>query len=144
MSKSYADIIQQIEDLQAEAARIKNAEVDGVIARIKEAIAVYKLTPSDLGFGGKPGPKPGKPGRKPGRPAGSKNIVKTGAKPGRKPGRPAGSAAPGKAATFTKSKINSVAKFRDANGNSWVGRGPRPQWLRDALNSGKSLKDFAV
>jgi DNA-binding protein H-NS len=36
------------------------------------------------------------------------------------------------------------AKFRDAAGNTWVGRGPRPQWLRDALASGNKIEDFAV
>ena len=30
------------------------------------------------------------------------------------------------------------------SGNTWGGRGPRPQWLRDALANGKSLQDFAV
>jgi DNA-binding protein H-NS len=37
-----------------------------------------------------------------------------------------------------------VAKFRDGAGNTWVGRGPRPQWLRDALAGGKKLEDYAV
>ena len=36
------------------------------------------------------------------------------------------------------------ARFRDDAGNTWGGRGPRPQWLRDALAAGKSLQDFAV
>jgi len=36
------------------------------------------------------------------------------------------------------------AKFRDESGNTWGGRGPRPRWLREALASGKELKDFAV
>ena len=35
-------------------------------------------------------------------------------------------------------------KFRDESGNTWGGRGPRPRWLREALASGKELKDFAV
>jgi DNA-binding protein H-NS len=36
------------------------------------------------------------------------------------------------------------AKFRDASGNTWGGRGPRPRWLRDALAAGKSLEEFAI
>lgn len=123
MSTSYTEILQQIEELKAEAARLKDSEVNGVIARIKEAIAAYGLTASDLGFGGKPG-------RKPGRPVGS------GKKPGPKPGATQKSS--------SKSKLSTAAKFRDANGNTWVGRGPRPLWLRAALANGKSLKDFAV
>ena len=34
------------------------------------------------------------------------------------------------------------AKFKDDQGNTWGGRGPRPQWLRDALASGKALDEF--
>jgi DNA-binding protein H-NS len=36
------------------------------------------------------------------------------------------------------------AKYADGDGNTWVGMGKRPQWLRDALAAGKSLQDFAV
>lgn len=123
MSRTYADIVKQIEILKAEAERMKSAEVNGVITRIKDAIAAYGLTAFDLGLGAMPG-------RKPGRPVGS------GKKPGPKPGAKKAASPFGKA-------VRSV-KFRDANGNGWVGRGPRPQWLRDALAAGKTLKDFAV
>jgi DNA-binding protein H-NS len=41
----------QIEKLQQQAARIKEAEKDGVVARIKEAISYYQITAADLGFG---------------------------------------------------------------------------------------------
>jgi DNA-binding protein H-NS len=41
-------------------------------------------------------------------------------------------------------KAAAVAKFRDDAGNTWGGRGPRPQWLRNALAAGKNLQDFAV
>ncbi len=44
----------------------------------------------------------------------------------------------------TKSRLSHSAKFADANGNTWVGRGPRPQWLRDALAAGKTLSDFEI
>jgi DNA-binding protein H-NS len=37
-----------------------------------------------------------------------------------------------------------VVKFRNEAGATWVGRGKRPQWLRDALAAGKQLSDFAV
>ena len=33
-------------------------------------------------------------------------------------------------------------KFRDAAGNTWGGRGPRPAWLREQLDAGKALEDF--
>ena len=35
-------------------------------------------------------------------------------------------------------------KYRDSAGNTWVGRGPRPQWLRDAMAAGKTLDDFRI
>lgn len=36
------------------------------------------------------------------------------------------------------------AKFRDGEGRSWSGRGPRPRWLRESLEQGRKLEDFAV
>jgi DNA-binding protein H-NS len=57
-------------------------------------------------------------------------------------GRRKAAAKPGK--TGRKSKSASAAKYRDEAGNTWVGRGPRPQWLREALAAGKTLQDFAI
>ncbi|VTU28342.1 DNA binding protein, nucleoid-associated [Variovorax sp. SRS16] len=34
------------------------------------------------------------------------------------------------------------AKYGDGLGNSWSGRGPRPHWLRDAINAGRKLEEF--
>jgi len=45
-------------------------------------------------------------------------------------------------ATTKKTKPAGVPKYSDGNGNVWGGRGPRPQWLREALASGKQLADF--
>lgn len=111
MTKTYADVIHQIETLKSEAERLKRAEIEGVIARIKEAISVYGLSPADLGFAGRAaaGRKAAAAPRKGRAPKGSRGV-----------------------------------KYRDAAGNVWGGRGPRPRWLREALASGKSLQDFAV
>src|SRR3954462_10609174 len=38
-----------------------------------------------------------------------------------------------------KPRSTSAAKYSDGKGGVWVGRGPRPQWLRDALASGSTL-----
>jgi DNA-binding protein H-NS len=117
MTKTYAQLKKQIDALTQEAEALKKQERDGVIARIKEAIGVYELSAADLGLvapRGKPGPKAAR------QPAGRK---------ARKTAR--GGAA-------------SAVRFRDAEGNTWGGRGPRPAWLRAALEAGKSLKDFAV
>ncbi|WP_416136141.1 H-NS family nucleoid-associated regulatory protein [Aquabacterium sp. A7-Y] len=37
---------------------------------------------------------------------------------------------------------SAVPKYQDANGNSWSGRGPRPRWLRAALENGEALESF--
>src|SRR4051812_22285622 len=113
MTKTYLQIQKQIESLQREADKLKRKEVDDVISKIKEAIAVYELTAADLGLEGKAVSRRGPAAASRGRPA-----------------------ARGKAA--------SAVKFRDEAGNTWGGRGPRPQWLRTALQAGKTLQDFAV
>jgi DNA-binding protein H-NS len=45
-----------------------------------------------------------------------------------------------KSATVGKRKA--LARYSDGNGNEWSGRGPRPRWLREALEAGKSLEDY--
>jgi DNA-binding protein H-NS len=114
MSKNYAALVKQIASLQAEAEKVRRQEVDGVIARIRDAIAFYQLSAADLGFGAR----------------GPAKAPKVAAKRGRKPGK--------------AKKTTAAIKFRDEAGNSWVGRGKRPQWLRDALAGGKQLDDFLV
>jgi DNA-binding protein H-NS len=115
MTKTYIQIQKQIETLQREADKLKRKEVDEVIAKIKEAIRVYSLTASDLGLEGRGVARRGTAARKRGRPAAK-----------------------------GKSRGPATVKFRDESGNTWGGRGPRPQWLREALLAGKSLQDFAV
>jgi DNA-binding protein H-NS len=54
--------------------------------------------------------------------------------------------APKPAKKAKKPSKAAIVSYRDpANaGNTWGGRGPRPKWLRDALDAGKSLDDFKV
>jgi DNA-binding protein H-NS len=113
MTKTYAQVMKQIDSLKAEAERLRRQEVDGVIERIRDAIRHYGLTAADLGLGRGGG------------------AAKPAAKKTR--GRRRGKSAP-----------SAVAKYRDEQGRTWVGRGKRPQWLRDALAGGKTLADFAV
>ena len=117
MPKTYTQLMKQIGALSRDAERLKKSEINGVVTRIKEAIATYGLTAADLGLGARRGPKPG-----------SRRM-------GRKKGK-------GKA--MAVKAVKAVVRFRDQDGNTWVGRGPRPQWLRDALAGGKSVKDFTV
>lgn len=114
-SKSYQQILKQIENLKAEAEKARRDEIGGVVARIREAIEHYGLTASDLGLvtKAKPGPKPG-------------GEVK---RKKRKASAP---------------KAAGVVKYSNGAGGTWAGRGKRPQWLRDALASGKELSEFLV
>jgi DNA-binding protein H-NS len=49
--KSYAAIKAEIAKLEKQAENLRKAEIAGVVARIKEAIAAYGLSAQDLGFG---------------------------------------------------------------------------------------------
>jgi len=114
MSRTYSQIVKQIEALKAEAERLRKGEIDGVIKRIREAIAFYGLSASDLGLGG----------------GAAATTKKTRAR----------KAGPKKA----KDAAPAVVKLRNETGGTWGGRGKRPQWLRDALAAGKTLNDFLV
>jgi DNA-binding protein H-NS len=120
-SKSYENILKQIANLQAEAEKIRRNEVGDVIVRIKDAISHYGLTAADLGLSGaakaSPAPATGEPAKRRRR---------------RKGGAGAASKAP------------AVVKYSNGAGGTWGGRGKRPQWLRDAINSGKQLSEFLV
>ena len=121
MTKTYAQIVKQIEVLKQDAEKMRRKEIDGVIGRIRDAINVYSLTADDLGLGNKPKAAVG--------PASMPVPIK---RRGRKPG------------FKIKAQAVKEVKFRNDSGGTWGGRGKRPQWLRDALNSGKALADFAV
>ncbi|GFE65560.1 H-NS histone family protein [Litoreibacter roseus] len=46
----------------------------------------------------------------------------------------------------TRAKADSAPKFRHPENPAltWSGRGPRPKWLKEALEAGKSIDDFAI
>jgi len=116
MAKTYASIQEQIRKLEQEAAALKAKEATGVIARIKEAIAVYELTPADL-FGTTSAAKAPKAAGK--KPAAWKKKAK-------------------KPVTTTR-----AIKYTDGT-NGWVGHGKRPKWFVDALAAGKTAEDMLV
>ncbi|SDZ70769.1 DNA-binding protein H-NS [Variovorax sp. YR266] len=115
MAKTYLQVQQQIAQLQAQAESLRKKEAAGVLARIKEAIAVYGFTAEDLGVAGH-------------------NASTKAAGPG-------GRAKISKAKTRSTA---SIPKYRDGNGNVWGGRGPRPAWFKAALESGKTPAELAV
>jgi DNA-binding protein H-NS len=151
---TLADIRRQIVELERQAEVARRAEISEVIKGIREAMNVYGLTLADIGLAGRRSVGKGKAkqagqamygdgrgntwaGRGP-RPLWLREAIKA--------GRPleqfllAGKAHPGPKARGSSKK----AMYRDADGNVWGGRGPRPLWLREALARGQHLEDFAV
>ena len=46
--------------------------------------------------------------------------------------------------THSTAGIKLPAKYSDASGNVWTGRGVKPLWLRDAIEKGAMLESFVV
>ena len=114
MARTLAQINRQIEKLQRQAEDLKQQEVKGVIGRIKEAIDHYGLTAGDLGLTARAGAGSAKAARK----------------------------APARKALSVSQPA--PVKFRDEAGNTWGGRGKRPNWFKAALEAGKSPEDLSA
>ena len=171
MAQTYKQIQKQIEQLQRQAEALRGSEIKGVVDRIKVAIAHYGLTAAHLGLDSTPKKATGKKtakssaqfsdgagnvwsGRGP-RPrwlrdalaagrsidefrAGSNVKSKLASAIGQMEAAKPAAKAPAKKAKRAPSKLN----YSDGAGNSWTGRGPKPGWLKAALDDGKSLQDF--
>lgn len=167
VKKSYAQIQRQIEALQRQADELRAQEVAGVVARIKEAIAHYSLTAEQLGYGATL--RVSKPkARKIGGadvPAYSDGHGNTWGGRGPRPHWLKAAIADGKSlkdfasssgsapvkkekaskkAKATSGKKRSAIRYQDESGNTWSGFGPRPRWLRDALEAGQTLEQLAA
>ena len=106
---TYLELMAQAEQLMQEAERVRQEEIDDVIADIKEKIQAYGLTAQDLGLAA------GGPGRR-------------------------GAGRPGKTG-----KSAAAPQYRGPDGQTWAGgRGRKPQWVVDALKSGKTLDDLRI
>ena len=112
MAKTFLQVQKQIEQLQKEANLLRKKEADGVLTRIKEAISVYGFTAADLFDKAS---------------ARAAVAKKSNGKKPRKTSKTAAAGAP---------------KFKDEQGNTWSGRGPRPAWFKAALEAGKSADDL--
>lgn len=162
MAKTYSQLLQNIETLKRQAEDRRKKEVAGVIGRIRDAIRFYGLTAADLGLGSPGGTTGRARDRKAGRGVGFRDAAgHTWSGRGPRPGWLKEALANGQslddlrvttatpAAGAARRKRSGrkgprVAKYRDAAGNTWGGMGKRPQWLRDALASGKQLEDFLI
>ena len=170
MTKTYAQLNKEIAALQAEAEKLYAIELKGVVNKVNELIAKHSLSPSDLRFPGISvgGSKPqagaksvtstakysdGKGntwgGRGP-RPAWLRNAITAGRSLESFQSTAAGAfrspqPASAKPASTGKAIGKRPAKFKDAHGNSWSGRGSRPRWLQAALKKqGTKIEDFLI
>jgi DNA-binding protein H-NS len=114
MTKTYLQLIKQIEGLRIEADKLRRKEMKGVIARIREAIDHYHLSAADLGF----------------------SAATSAAAPKARKAR--------KTAAVKPTSVAASVKYRDEAGRVWGGRGPRPKWLREAIAAGRKLEEFSV
>jgi DNA-binding protein H-NS len=173
MATTYSQLMKQIDVLRAQADNLKRKEAGDVIARIKEAIAAYDLSPADL-FNGAAGKR-----RSPGKAAKRTRAAATGGAArysdgagnvwgGRGP-RPhwlrdalaagkklsefetksqapvaASGASSTRKAKAKKAKRSGAVKFRDEAGNTWTGVGRKPKWFEEALAAGKSPEELAA
>jgi DNA-binding protein H-NS len=118
MSK-YIEILAEIKDLERQAVKIRKEELSSVIKSIRRQILEYGITANDLGF--KQVPEKSRMMK-----------VKRGSK---------GAAAVGSKGGSTK---RVPPKFQDAHGNRWTGRGKKPTWIIQALESGVSLDSLRI
>lgn len=116
LATTLASIRKQIADLEKRADALIKEEAQGAIAKVRELIDRYGLSPEDLGFGGATkAAKASKAGRR------------AAAKPGRKKKAPA--------------KAAGVPMYRDPKtGKTWTGRGKPPAWIAGA----KSREGFLI
>lgn len=126
MTRTYSQVMKQIDALKVEAEKLRRIESNGVVARIREAIGFYGLTAADLGLGS----------------ALAKVAAQASAAPAALADKPV--KRKGKRKGPAKVKTPPVPKFRDEQGRTWGGIGKRPDWLREALANGKTLHEFLI
>lgn len=122
MAQTYAEIQKQIEQLQRQADLLRESEIKGVVERIKVAIAHYGLTADQLGFA-----RAMTPAAKQMSLSNADDAKST--EKGKRNGKSNGKRKP---------------RFSDGLGNEWGGMGPRPRWLREALDAGRDIKEFRI
>jgi DNA-binding protein H-NS len=164
MTQSYKQIQKQIETLQRQAETLRKQEVDGVVARIKVAITHYGLTAEQLGFGAAANGVKTK--AKDGKAALTQSAKYSDGQGnswsgiGKRPywlrdallaGRALEEFATEALPPTTRSaklrmsrKRKSKVVYRDQAGHAWSGMGPRPRWLKEALEAGKTLEEMTA
>ncbi len=118
----YQRLQAQIADLQQQAASILKAEKRAAIGSINDLIVAFDIAPNELKFAS-------------GIPRFGAHVRQTCGALGHAPVRSKSHPTAGKVLP---------ARFRDANGNSWSGRGLQPKWLRKAVAGGETLESFRI
>jgi DNA-binding protein H-NS len=163
MTQSYKQIQKQIVALQRQAEKLRAREVDGVIARIKVAIAHYGLTAEQLGFGATA--NGAKTNAKAGKAVANRSAKYSDGQGnswsgiGKRPywlldalaaGRSLEEFATAAASSESKGVKKAPKKrkpkvvYRDQAGHTWSGMGPRPRWMKEALDAGKTLEEMTA
>lgn len=165
MSQSYQQIQRQIQSLQRQAEKLKSDEIAGVVSRIKVAIAHYGLTAEQLGLAGKTASTAAQK-RVKGKASAKQSKYSDGqgnewGGRGPRPHWLRDALAAGKTldefsvgasmnantaavASAPAAKRKAKLQYQDTSGNRWSGMGPRPRWLREAIDAGASLDQFVV
>jgi DNA-binding protein H-NS len=137
---SLTDLLAQKAALDKKIAEMQQAHRSDAINKVKAMMAEYGLTAADLGVGG----------------TGPANPFEGGGRRGSNGPRSASNARPEssgdgntKGGQRRKPSANAgkkvAPKYRNpATGDTWSGRGLKPKWLVAALDSGRSLSEFAL
>lgn len=109
----------QIAELQQKAAQIKSKEYSSTLADIQAKMKAFGITIADL--------------RK------ALDKPKAGYK-----ARKAVSDKPGAKRSSKLAGVKVQPKYRNADGQTWTGRGVAPKWMSDAIAAGGSKEDFLI
>ncbi len=114
MATRLSDLLAKKAELEQQIISLQREERGAAIAQVKALMAEHGLTLADLGS--------------------SRSAAGAAAAP---KGRAGGGGISG------GSKV--APKYRDpASGQTWSGRGLHPRWLKQALDGGARLSDFAI
>ena len=113
---NLVDIQSQIEKLQKQAQQIKTKEFAKTVQDIKEKMRAFGITVKDLQSAKSP--------------RGTKSLDAPAKKPRKASSKMAGT------------KV--AAKYRNAEGQSWTGRGLMPRWLKALVDEGRTKEEFLV
>lgn len=117
--KNLVAIQAQIEDLQKQAAELRQKEFRNTVAEIVAQMRAFGISPDDLREALR---REGGAAKAPAR-RGRPKKAAVAAAPRRKP---------------------APVKFRGPAGETWTGRGKQPRWLKALVDAGRNAEEFRV